>query len=115
MPVEVLPCAEHAGVRIVQLSGRIDMADSEPVRKTMADAIDDSEAGIVVDMSELEFISSSGFRALICAQKDSNAANKTMTIVAAHPSVYKIFKVAGLDKVFQFAETQADAIAAMSD
>ena len=77
MPVEVQPCAEHAGIKIVLLSGRIDMADSDPVRKTMAAAIEDSEIGIVVDMADLEFISSSGFRALICARKDTNAASKT--------------------------------------
>ena len=110
MPVDVTPCEQNADVKVVLLSGRLDMADAEAVRETMKQALADSAAGIVVDMGALGFISSSGLRTLISVQKEAAAAAKQVALVAAQPPVHKIFKIAGLDSVFCFFENAADAL-----
>jgi len=110
MSIDIAPCEHKADVLKVLLSGRLDMADSESVRLIIQQALEDSGAGILVDIGALEFISSSGLRALIAAQKDATATGKAMALVSAQPGVYKIFKVSGLDSVFTFFEDEADAV-----
>ncbi len=110
MSIDIVPCEHKADVLKVLLSGRLDMADSDSVRLIIQQALEDSGAGILVDIGALEFISSTGLRALIAAQQDAAATGKSMALVSPQPAVLRVFKISGLDGFFTFFEDEADAV-----
>ena len=114
MAVDVKPSDTNADVTIAALSGRLDMAASEDAHPKVMQALADSTAGLIVDMSELDFISSSGLRLLIAAQKGAQSSGKKLAFTHAKPAVYKIFKISSLDAMFSFFEDEAAAIGAFS-
>jgi len=114
MAVDVKSSEINADVTVAVLSGRLDMAASEDARPKVMAALASSTAGLIVDMGELDFISSSGLRMLISAQRDARASSKQLAFIRAKPAVYKIFKISSLDAMFSFFEDEAAAIGAFS-
>ena len=67
-----------------------------------AAAIDGTEgaASLVLDMSELEFISSAALRQLV-ATKKRRGADFTIALVGMNEVVREVFDVTGLDEIFE--------------
>ncbi len=59
-----------------------------------------SAASLVLDMSELEFISSSALRQLV-ATKKRRGADFTIALVGMNEVVREVFDVTGLDEIFE--------------
>jgi anti-anti-sigma factor len=106
MAVRVEASELTPSIKLVVLSGRLDMAATEADYPVVEKALEESTAGIVVDLAKVEFVSSSGFRMLLAICEAAHAAGKTVAITRPRPSVYKIFKVAGLDSRLPFFEEQ---------
>ena len=113
MAVDIKPSEINADVTVAALSGRLDMAASEDAHPKVMQALADSTAGLILDMGELDFISSSGLRMLIAAQKEARASGKQLACIRAKPAVYKIFKISSLDAMFSFFEDEPAAIEAL--
>jgi anti-sigma B factor antagonist len=66
---------------------------------------------IVVDMSETDFMSSAGLRALLSALKQVRRFNRGDVRLAAMPEkVKKAFDLAGLLQVFKVYDNSVDAV-----
>ncbi|OHB85198.1 MAG: hypothetical protein A2V98_19165 [Planctomycetes bacterium RBG_16_64_12] len=110
MAVEVRASELNPDVKFVQLSGRLDMEAAEADTPALQQALQQSAAGVVIDMGAVEFISSSGLRMLIAVCQAAQEAGKPMAFIRAQPLVYKIFKVSALDAMFPFFDDEAQAI-----
>ena len=110
MAVHMRASELNLNVRVVQLSGRLDMEAADADTPALNEALQESPAGIVIDMGGVEFISSSGLRMLIAAYQSAQEAEKPMALVRAQPSVYKIFKVSALDSMFRFFDNEEEAV-----
>ena len=83
MPIHVNDRQLEPGMKIVSLSGRIDTEAAEADYPVVRQAIEASSAGIIVDLKDVEFISSSGFRLLLMAYRDAQGAGKAMLLTSA--------------------------------
>jgi len=110
MAVDVRASELNSDVKVVALSGRLDMEAADADSPALQQALQQGVAGVVVDMGAVEFISSSGLRMLIAAYQTAQEAKKPMALIRAQPSVYKIFKVSALDAMFQFFDDEVQAI-----
>ena len=61
--------------------------------------LEDGIDSMVLDFSHLEYISSTGVRAVVTAHKKMNGALK---VTGASPRIMSIFKMTGIDKTVQF-------------
>ena len=77
--------------------GRIDVTSTPELENEVNSEID-SISYLTVDMSEVNYISSIGLRALLSFQKKI-ATKGEMRIVNVKPEVLEIFKMVGFDKV----------------
>ena len=78
----------------IAVSGRLDTATAPELES----ALKDSLAGVselLLDIHELEYISSAGLRVLLTAQKTMNAQNGTMRVAGANEMIREIFEVTG--------------------
>ena len=113
MAVDVKASELNPDVRVVLLSGRLDMEAADASTPALQQAVSQSPAGVIVDMGAVEFISSSGLRMLIAGHQSAQEARKPMALIRAQPRVYKIFKVSALDAMFRFFDSEAEAIEAL--
>ena len=96
---------------LLAIKGRIDSSNSPKLSEAL-DAI--SAAGrykIVLDMAELEYMSSAGFRALISAQRNSKRYNRGEVVLANVPgNIYSAFELAGFTTLFRIFPDVTTAI-----
>jgi anti-anti-sigma factor len=71
----------HENVRRVTLSGRLDTVGSEEIAGELASLAESAKRGVVVDLSQVTFLSSMGIRALIAAAKARQAKGGRMVLL----------------------------------
>lgn len=77
----------------LSLSGRLDTMTAPELEKTINDNISGVDE-LVLDLAELEYMSSAGLRVLLSAQKKMNAVGK-MTVKNVNEMIMEIFEVTG--------------------
>jgi anti-sigma B factor antagonist len=87
---------------VIKPKGRIDSA-SAPIFADAINAVtEEGRFRIVIDMSELEFISSAGLRVLISAQKTCKRYNRGEIVLALVPAVImNSLELAGFNILFK--------------
>jgi anti-anti-sigma factor len=86
------------------------METAEADSPAVMEAVEQSAAGIAIDMAGVQFLSSSGLRLILAAHQRAENSRKKMALVRVQPAVYKIFKVSALDGKFRFFETETEAV-----
>lgn len=84
------------------LSGRLDTAASSDFSRDMMPMMDDAGKHIVLDCSQLEFISSSGLRLLLMLRKQTIAQGGDITIKGVNDAVKQVFTITGFYALFNF-------------
>ena len=84
------------GTLTVLLSGRVDSANTEEQENTLNAIIaGNSFENLVLDMENLEYISSAGLRMVLRARK----AQPSLKIINTSPEVYEIFDITGFTEM----------------
>jgi len=102
---------------LISLSGRLDHENSDRFRdglKPHLDAAASSGAGIVLDFSEVEYISSAGLRALMLSANQAKAQKTRIVIASLQPVVSEIFEISRFNMVFKIFATVREALADIS-
>lgn len=81
--------------RVLRLRGELDMATAPELERAVRAGGDGVGGEMVFDLSDLEFIDSSGIRALLLATQAIEAAGGRTAIVPGE-KVRRVFEVAGL-------------------
>lgn len=96
---------------LIEVKGRVDSSTAPQLEAVLNESMEQGNYRIVVDMSELDFISSAGIRVLITAAKTARRWNRGDLYLAALPSnIQETFKVAGLTRVFKIFPTTVEAV-----
>ena len=110
MNIAVSECKRNPSLQVVDLSGRLDTESAEKVTPELLRTIEQSTAGIIVNLQAVDYISSSGLRTLLIAYQDAQAVGKKIALIHTQPQVHKIFKVAGFDTIFNISADQSEAL-----
>ena len=110
MDIEVTVPEHNPAVRVARMSGRLDATTYGTAQPILVQALESATAGIILDMNSVDFVSSAGLRTLLIVWKQASAEGKPIAMVAVQPSIYKIFKIAALDKIFRFFDGEDEAL-----
>ena len=88
----------HGDQLVVGLKGRLDTVTSVDFSNTLAKE-EIKENIVIVDMKELEYISSAGLRALLALKKSLASSNKELEIHNLNPVCQEVFKVTGFNNI----------------
>ena len=104
------------GVRVVRVVGEVDMSHEEELRAELRSATEAKARGVVVDLTECEFIDSTGVRALLLSREAQNAkkGSVTLAVAAAGEQILRILSVMGIDRVIPIRPTVEEASAALT-
>ena len=103
-------------VHIVHVRGEVDMSHEEELRGELRAAVAAEPNGIVVDLTECEFIDSSGVRALLLSREAQHPedGSEPLAVAASSEQILRILSVMGLDRVIPIRPTAEEAAAALS-
>jgi anti-sigma B factor antagonist len=99
-------------IAIVRGDGRLNMVSAPTLRDTVKRSIDGGRARIVVDMSRVQFMDSSGLGALIACLKSARQASGDLKIVAPSAQVLMVLALSNVDQVLPPHETVEEAFSA---
>lgn len=88
----------HGEQMVIALQGRLDTVTSQDLLNAFANE-EKKEALVIVDMKELEYISSAGLRALLAIKKELVANGKQLEIHNLNNICLEVFKVTGFINV----------------
>lgn len=100
---------EEGGAVVASLSGDVDLESSPRARELLLALVRDGRK-VLVDLSGVGYIDSSGVASLIEAFQLARRAGTGFALVAPTPSALRVLELARLDRVFTIHATLADAL-----
>ena len=100
---------DGVAVAIVK-SDEIDASNYDRFKNALVGALDTSKR-VVVDLTQVRFIDSSGLGALLAAQHHAAETGGRFILCGLTPYVKSLFETVRLDTLFQICEDTADALA----
>ena len=98
------------GVTVVELSGKLNTGTSPEADSYLSSLVDDGATKMLLNMEEVDYISSSGLRVVLATGKKVTAAGGNLSLCALNQSVSEVFRVSGFTSIFQVFDTEAEAL-----
>ena len=95
------------GAVVVSLSGEVDMHCSPEVRKHLQSLVKQKVRLIVVDLSDVSYIDSSGLATLVECLKGTKQYDGVLRLSGVNERIGDVFKLARLDRIFDIRENPA--------
>jgi anti-anti-sigma factor len=115
LPLGELKVESIAGLPVAHLSGEIDRSNAAELGDRVAIAIGDQAGGLVVDLSELEFLDSTGIRMLFeLAAQLGRRQQALRVVVPAGSHLGEILDTVGLKQAAATDHTVDEAVAALN-
>ena len=93
---------EENNTQVVRLEGRLDTAASAQVQADVQPLIDDIHSDIILDCSNLEYISSSGLRIFLSILKSAKPKGHNVYIQGLNSELRNVFAITGFINLFEF-------------
>src|SRR4030042_1074806 len=100
---------DYNNVAVVELQGELDVDSVELLQKTIIDIIAARKAGIVLDMSDLEFIGSAGLGQLLRVREYCDENNCQLRLAGLNEILTKVLEVTRLTNEFECYAELAEA------
>lgn len=84
------------------LNGRLDTLNAVQFEKDMQPLLDNADKEIVLDCTNLEYISSSGLRSFLKLRKEVNEKGGRLVINNINDELRNIFTITGFFSLFEF-------------
>jgi len=105
----------HGPAAVVRLSGQLDTLTAKPFESHLAELIGQSQKRIIVDLAQVNYVSSYGLRVFLLTAKQLRSDRRAFILCRLTPEVKKIFKISGFDKILAICDTLEDAVALASE
>lgn len=97
-------------VVIVSLAGRLDAYGANDVEKKLDSFIDNGQVKLVINLENLEYISSSGLRVFLAGLKKARKQQGDMKLAGLKPFIKEIFDIAGFTQLFNIMDDEDSAV-----
>jgi anti-sigma B factor antagonist len=104
--------ANPVDVTIVDVKGRIDSNSAKSLGDQLTGLVGAGRSRLVVDLSQVDYISSAGFRVLLVASRQAEEADGTLALCCLSPEVQKLFELAAFTDLFEIHLSRPRAVTA---
>jgi len=95
---------------ILTPNGRVDVESSPMVRQAILNAWDIGAKSVIINLSEVEFMDSSGLSALVSGLKALRKTGGQLSICNANAQIRTAMRLTMLDRVFPIFDTVEEAL-----
>jgi len=103
---------EADGGVVLAPAGRLTVVTAPQLRTAVAERVSGGDKIIVVDLSGIEFVDSSGLGALVSCLKSARQAGGDLRIVSPTDQVKMVLRITNLDRILQPRASVDDALRA---
>lgn len=100
-------------VVILKLAGRLDSNTAKLAEDGIVAALPGGSPRVVIDLSQLAYISSAGLRVLLAIAKRIKQGGGKMVLFGLLANVREVFSISGFDTIFSILPGRSAAIAAV--
>lgn len=91
----------------VHLRGELDLATADRAEDALLAAEAQERSSVILDLSGLRFIDSTGLRLVLRAHRRSREGGARLRLVEGPPEVQRVFRVTGTESLLPFAPRPA--------
>jgi anti-anti-sigma factor len=100
-------------VTIVSVKGRLDSVTAPTLGERLSGVLTAPSRRLLIELSQLEYISSAGFRVLLLAAKRAAEADGQIVLAGISGKVRQIFDLGGFLDLFRICDSRDEGIAAL--
>jgi anti-sigma B factor antagonist len=101
---------QESGCTVLSVVGEVDVFTAPALDEALTAAIANGGTCVVVDMSGVDFLDSTGLSVLVKALKRIREANGSLDVVVSADRVAKVFRLTGLDTLIPLHATLEAAL-----
>jgi anti-sigma B factor antagonist len=98
-------------IRVVRIHGRLDGTTMQAAESAFLPLLEQGDRRFVLDLADLEYISSAGLRFMLTAAKKTKAAGGKIALCGLRHNVYEVFEISGFLRIFAVFATREEATA----
>lgn len=103
---------ESAGdVLVLSVSGRLDSTTAPDFEQGLLGHLDRSQSRMVLDCTDLEYISSAGLRVILMGAKKAKLAGGQLVLCGLRESIREVLAISGFLTILSVRESRAEALA----
>ena len=102
-PLEIIIERREGQTRIA-LVGELDIASTPSLEEGLTEVEGDTPATVILDLRRVDFIDSTGLRAVIAADERARSAGRRFVVVRGPAAVERVFSVTQLDQRLDIVE-----------
>lgn len=95
---------------IIALQGQINSGNAAEAENELAATLDRGVSRLILDCSQLSYISSAGLRVILVLAKRSRASAAKLVLFGMQPSVREVFAISGFLAILQVVESREEAL-----
>ncbi len=103
---------DHGNRAVLVLEGRLDANTAKKLKGIVVEQLDGGHLKLILDLSGLSFIDSSGLGTLVAALRGASAKGGDICIASMSDQVRTLFELTRLNKVFTCFDNVTSALAA---
>lgn len=100
---------EHLNMRVLRPAGRIDSATAPEFEKDLLERIQSGQTNLVVDFSDVEYISSAGLRVLLIGAKRVKPLGGRLVLCCMRETIREVFEISGFLTILPLFPTLDEA------
>lgn len=89
------------GCMVININGRLDTTNYSVLEKKLMELIDAGEIRLLVNLSRMDYVSSSGLRILLMALKRITMAKGKFALCSLQENIKEIFEISGFTNIFE--------------
>jgi anti-sigma B factor antagonist len=98
---------------VIAITGEIHVSTAPRFSLLLDDAIGRGKTAVVLDLSAVEFIDSTGLSVLLNGLRRVNRQRGRMALVVTNPTVLRLFEITHLDSTFDIHSSRDGALSAV--
>lgn len=106
--------SEQSGVKVVHLHGPVDVSRAMALRDLLGEQIDSPSARVLLDLSDVSLIDSSGIGILVTAHRRAAGQGARFALAGATGTVARVFEMTRTDKLLAIHPTVEDGVGALA-
>ena len=98
------------GVVLLEVEGEVDAHTTPKLEKALNDLLAQGHSRLLLDASQMEYISSPGLRTLLSAQREARQLGGEVRLFGLNTQVRRTFEMAGFGELLGFSDTREEAM-----
>ena len=99
---------------IVKVTGSVDALTAADLSRVLTNQIAEGKINLIVDLVDVEFMSSAGLRTLLGAVKEARSNGGDLRIASANAGVDKVLKMSGFHNIAKVFASKAEAVSSFA-